>query len=89
MTHEEAIDALEQALVNVDGLAFAVLIGSRATNRVRPESDWDIAVQWLDLPRDPLDQFARDETLVLTLVKARRHHFIRDYLLEGVALKDG
>lgn len=63
MTPDEARHTLEQALAKADGLAFAVLIGSRATNRTRPESDWDIAVQWLDVPRDPLEQFARDETL--------------------------
>lgn len=27
-------------------LDFAVLVGSRANGRARPESDWDIALQW-------------------------------------------
>lgn len=27
-------------------LAFAVLVGSRATGTQRPDSDWDIALQW-------------------------------------------
>ena len=27
-------------------LDFAVLVGSRANGRARPDSDWDIALQW-------------------------------------------
>jgi len=29
-----------------DGLAFAVLVGSRATGKAHEASDWDIALQW-------------------------------------------
>ncbi|MDH4450909.1 MAG: nucleotidyltransferase domain-containing protein [Rhodoferax sp.] len=29
-----------------DSLRFAVLIGSQANQTARPDSDWDIAVQW-------------------------------------------
>lgn len=33
-------------LLAATGLEFAVLVGSRAENRARPDSDWDIALQW-------------------------------------------
>lgn len=40
------IDSLKALLENENDLEFAVLIGSRADNTFRPESDWDIAVRW-------------------------------------------
>ncbi|TFH87177.1 nucleotidyltransferase domain-containing protein [Billgrantia azerbaijanica] len=55
--------ALRRCLLNFDGLAFAVLFGSRATGRAGAESDWDIAVQWQGMPEDPMEFFGRNETL--------------------------
>jgi predicted nucleotidyltransferase len=37
---------LVQALLAQEHLEFAVLVGSRATGKARPDSDWDIALQW-------------------------------------------
>ena len=37
---------LVQALLAQVHLEFAVLVGSRATGTARPDSDWDIALQW-------------------------------------------
>lgn len=37
---------LRQTLQQQPDLAFAVLVGSRATGTERPDSDWDIALQW-------------------------------------------
>lgn len=42
----EALNSLRNVLVATPGLAFAVLVGSRANNSARPDSDWDIALQW-------------------------------------------
>lgn len=42
----EALNSLRNVLAATAGLAFAVLVGSRADNRARPDSDWDIALQW-------------------------------------------
>jgi predicted nucleotidyltransferase len=42
----EALNALRNVLAATPGLAFAVLVGSRANNSARPDSDWDIALQW-------------------------------------------
>lgn len=51
------------------GLAFAVLVGSRATGRQHVASDWDIALQW-----DPaivwMDAVARTERLRRDLAAA-------------------
>lgn len=45
-TSGEALNSLRNVLAATAGLAFAVLVGSRADNRARPDSDWDIALQW-------------------------------------------
>ena len=37
---------VEQTLYQADGLAFAVLVGSRAEGSAHAHSDWDIAIQW-------------------------------------------
>jgi predicted nucleotidyltransferase len=33
-------------LAPIPDLELAIIIGSRATNNARPDSDWDIAIQW-------------------------------------------
>ena len=38
---------VEQTLYQADGLAFAVLVGSRAEGSAHAHSDWDIAIQWV------------------------------------------
>ena len=43
---EEPLNILGNLLATTTGLEFAVLVGSRAINRARPDSDWDIALQW-------------------------------------------
>lgn len=42
----EPLNRLEDLLAANTGLDFAVLVGSRADYRARPDSDWDIALQW-------------------------------------------
>lgn len=39
-------DRLVTTLASEPELEFAVLVGSRAANTARPNSDWDIALQW-------------------------------------------
>lgn len=41
-----AMHTLTQVLQTQPQLEFAVLVGSRATGKARPDSDWDIALQW-------------------------------------------
>lgn len=53
---------LQQVLDAQPDIELAVLVGSRAERCARPESDWDIAIQWkrgLSL----LDSLAKTETL--------------------------
>ena len=33
-------------LATISDLELAIIIGSRATSTARPDSDWDIAIQW-------------------------------------------
>ena len=37
---------VEQTLARTEGLAFSVLVGSRAEGNEHADSDWDIAIQW-------------------------------------------
>lgn len=60
---ESRFEALKLALSDTHGLDFAVLIGSRANGQARPDSDWDIAIQWHDYSLDPLGYFSRNEEL--------------------------
>lgn len=70
MSFALAQNALRKALNETEGVAFAVLIGSRATGRATPTSDWDIAILWQNLPEDPLEYFGCNETLRRRLAKA-------------------
>lgn len=67
---DTTLPALKAALADYPGLAFAVLIGSRANGRASEASDWDIAVQWQTVPDDPFEYFGRNETLRRVLAKA-------------------
>lgn len=57
-----AMDRLSHVLAETPGLAFAVLIGSRATHTARDESDWDIAVCWRSTAT-PLARIGQHEAL--------------------------
>lgn len=53
---------LQHALEAQPDLELAVLVGSQAEGRARPESDWDIAIQW-KREMTLLDNLANTETL--------------------------
>lgn len=38
--------SLSDLLATTPDLELAILVGSRATDTARPDSDWDIAIQW-------------------------------------------
>ncbi|MBS3998726.1 MAG: hypothetical protein KGZ67_15545 [Hydrogenophaga sp.] len=46
MSSRAVPSALTEALARQPMLAFAVLVGSRATGQAHEQSDWDIALQW-------------------------------------------
>lgn len=63
------IGQLSDILSTISDLELAILIGSRATGTARPDSDWDIVIQWrrgIDL----FPQLAATEKLRSTLSKA-------------------
>lgn len=59
---DSQIDRLKAVLEIEPQLELAVLIGSRATGRSGPTSDWDIAIQWKrGIPM--VEKLGRPETL--------------------------
>lgn len=48
-THDSVVEALRRALRGRQDVRLALLFGSRARNRVRPDSDADVAVLGKDL----------------------------------------
>ncbi len=60
---------LQQVLDMQPDIELAILVGSQAEGRARPESDWDIAIQW---KRDIslLDNLAKTEILRRLLATA-------------------
>lgn len=64
-----AVSQLSDILSTVPNLELAILIGSRATGTDRPDSDWDIAIQW-SRGRDFFQQLAVTEQLRRTLAEA-------------------
>ena len=46
MTEDNVSKKMAAILIGIAELELAVLIGSRATGAARPDSDWDIAIQW-------------------------------------------
>ncbi|MFZ3083552.1 MAG: nucleotidyltransferase domain-containing protein [Rhodoferax ferrireducens] len=63
-----AKDALAQTLRDEPQLEFAVLVGSRALETARVDSDWDIALQWAP-QLDWLTVLGKTETLRRTLAR--------------------
>ncbi|NTV49365.1 MAG: nucleotidyltransferase domain-containing protein [Geobacteraceae bacterium] len=61
-------DQLSDILGVIDDLELAILIGSRATGTARPDSDWDIAIQW-SRGMDFIQQLAASERLRMTLAE--------------------
>jgi predicted nucleotidyltransferase len=59
---------LPAVLTSVNSLELAVIIGSRANGTARPDSDWDIALQW-SRSLTFTEQLAATEHLRNTLAK--------------------
>lgn len=65
---QDFIEKIASTIAQTPQALFAVLIGSRATGKPRPDSDWDIAILWQQSPA--LERIARHETLRRHLAKA-------------------
>lgn len=61
-------DQLSDILGVIADLELAILIGSRATGTFRPDSDWDIAIQW-SRGMDFIQQLDATERLRMTLAE--------------------
>jgi predicted nucleotidyltransferase len=57
---------LTERLASHSEVIFALLFGSRATGRPRPDSDWDVAV-YFDDRLSPVERFARQRELIAEL----------------------
>ncbi len=57
---------LSDVLGGIIGLEMTILVGSRATGTATPDSDWDLAVQWVR-GMDFMQQLAATEQLRRTL----------------------
>jgi predicted nucleotidyltransferase len=67
----QTANAIVGVLQLQQGLDFAVLVGSRATGKAGPQSDWDIAIQWRSNP-DWFRQLGETESLRHQLAHALR-----------------
>ncbi len=56
------VELLQNLLADETELELAILIGSRANGTAQPDSDWDIAIQWVRTP-DLLGLLGNTETL--------------------------
>ena len=68
MDDKEMTGYMGDILVPIPDLELAVLIGSRATGTARPDSDWDIAIQWCR-GMDFIQQLAAAEHLRMALAE--------------------
>lgn len=59
---------LTDIFTSIASLELAILVGSRATGTARPDSDWDIAIQW-SREMDFIQQLAVTEQLRRTLAE--------------------
>lgn len=59
---------LQKALEGIEALELAILVGSRAENTARSNSDWDIAIQW-KRELSTLENLGNTETLRRHLAK--------------------
>lgn len=61
-SHDKILVTLTDYLVTKPELELAILIGSRINSTAHPDSDWDIAIQWVR-GADFLTHLAKTETL--------------------------
>ena len=61
-------DPLSDILGVVADLELAILVGSRATGTARPDSDWDIVIQW-SRGMDFIQQLSATERLRMALAE--------------------
>lgn len=61
--NDGCLTAISGLLEETPGIVLAVLVGSRASGRPHPESDWDIALVWQQPNQGALVQLREEEML--------------------------
>ena len=81
----DTIQSTVHAVLGADsGLAFAVLVGSRAEGTATQDSDWDIAIQWSKRIL-PMDKLGKAEELRQSLCRALQ---VADSQIDLIDLSD-
>lgn len=65
----DPLERLRAVLAGQPLLELAILVGSRATGRAHPGSDWDLAIQW-PIAMEFFDRLGHTETLRRALAAA-------------------
>lgn len=82
----QAAHPLEKIFSATHALAFAVLIGSRASGTARDGSDWDIAVLWQ--PGQHANNGSTDAAVSAGLMQLARHEELRHRLAQCLNVAD-
>ena len=86
MTQQAIITQLSQVLAAVSELELAVLVGSQANGTATANSDWDIAIRWLN-GTSPAEQLAFEAKLVQLIAKTLAIHPDKIDLIQLTAAK--
>ncbi len=73
MSQQPIITQLSQALAAVSELELAVLVGSQANGTATANSDWDIAIRWVERT-SPAEQLAFEAKLVQLIAQTLAIH---------------
>lgn len=86
MSHHPLLSQLITALAQVPELELAVLLGSQANGSATAQSDWDIAIRWVNGTL-PADQLALEAKLVQLIAQTLAIHPDKIDLIQLIAAK--
>jgi uncharacterized protein len=86
VSHHPLLSQLITALAQVPELELAVLVGSQANGSATAQSDWDIAIRWVNGTL-PADQLALEAKLVQLIAQTLAIHPDKIDLIQLTAAK--
>jgi predicted nucleotidyltransferase len=86
VSHHPLLSQLITALAQVPELELAVLLGSQANGSATAQSDWDIAIRWVNGTL-PADQLALEAKLVQLIAQTLAIHPDKIDLIQLIAAK--
>jgi len=86
VSHHPLLSQLITALAQVSELELAVLVGSQANGSATAQSDWDIAIRWVNGTL-PADQLALEAKLVQLIAQTLAIHPDKIDLIQLMAAK--